>query len=72
MVKAIIYKETPPPSQNAVKKGLCKCSAKYQEVKKSDYLEEGWEGSAIISHGSILSFGCLTFVFNTISSHSDY
>ncbi|KAL2720914.1 PHD finger protein 12 isoform X1 [Vespula squamosa] len=72
MVKAIIYKETTAPSQNTSKKGLCKCSTKYQEVKKSDHLEEGWEGSAIIAHGSILSFGCLTFVFNTLSSHSDY
>ncbi|XP_047349075.1 PHD finger protein 12 isoform X2 [Vespa velutina] len=73
MLKAIIYKENPPhSSQNESKKGLCKCTTKYQEVRKSNYLEEGWEGSAIIAHGSILSFGCFTFIFNTISSQSDY
>ncbi|KAK2585172.1 hypothetical protein KPH14_008671 [Odynerus spinipes] len=72
MVKAIIYKENPPPSQDARKECLCKCSMKYKEVKNNDYLQEGWEGSAIISHGSVLSFGCLTFVFNTVNSHLDH
>lgn len=72
MVKAIIYKENPPPSQETKKEGLCKCSMKQKEVKRNDYPQEGWEGSAIISHGSIISFGCLTFVFNTVNSRLNH
>lgn len=44
---------------------LCKCSIKCN-TRMSKQLEEGWEGSAIIAHGSILTFGCLMFVFNTL------
>ena len=39
------------------------------EVKNKNHLEEGWEGSAIVAHGSTLTFGCLMFVFNTINAH---
>lgn len=41
----------------------CKCSTKSQP---SEELDEGWENSAIVQHGSVLSFGCLVFVFNTL------
>lgn len=40
----------------------CKCSLKNCN---SDSVEEGWEGSALLSHGSIISFGCLMFLFTT-------
>ncbi|XP_012257492.2 PHD finger protein 12 [Athalia rosae] len=30
------------------------------------YLEKGWEGSALVAHGSILRFGCLVFLFSTV------
>lgn len=29
-------------------------------------LEKGWEGSAILSHGSLIRFGCLAYVFSVI------
>ncbi|XP_076236839.1 PHD finger protein 12 [Calliopsis andreniformis] len=48
---------------------LCKCNLTKSKIKNTDHLEEGWEGSAIIAHGSTLTFGCLTFVFNTINAH---
>ncbi|XP_020294900.1 PHD finger protein 12-like isoform X2 [Pseudomyrmex gracilis] len=32
---------------------------------------EGWEGSAVIAHGSIISFGCIMFVFNVLNMHVD-
>lgn len=29
-------------------------------------LDKGWEGSAVISHGTLLRFGCLAYVFSVI------
>lgn len=42
----------------------CKCILN----KKSNLIhnEEGWEGSAIIDHGSTVTFGCLAFLFSTV------
>lgn len=34
-------------------------------------LEKGWEGSAILTHGSLLRFGCLAYVFCVIDSIID-
>ncbi|KAK0081012.1 hypothetical protein PV325_012941 [Microctonus aethiopoides] len=45
----------------------CKCSVIDQEGTNSVYTQAGWEGSAIIAHGSILTFGCLVFVFSTVA-----
>ena len=41
----------------------CKCSRKMPLIS---HLDEGWESSAIVQHGSILSFGCLVFVFHKL------
>lgn len=48
---------------------LCKCeplSHISNSYNNSNYLEEGWEGSALVAHGSILRFGCLVFLFSTV------
>ncbi|KAJ8953724.1 hypothetical protein NQ314_007334 [Rhamnusium bicolor] len=38
----------------------CCCSNNPEELKK------GWEGSAILNHGSLLRFGCVSFVFSIV------
>lgn len=47
---------------------LCKCESLDHMSNNYDnsYLEEGWEGSALVAHGSILRFGCLVFLFSTV------
>ncbi|XP_031626083.1 PHD finger protein 12 [Contarinia nasturtii] len=42
----------------------CKCKA-YPP------LEKGWEGSAILTHGSLIRFGCLAYVFSVIDNIHD-
>lgn len=49
---------------------LCKCNINHN-TRINEHLEEGWEGSAIIAHGSTITFGCLTFVFNTLHMYVD-
>lgn len=45
----------------------CKCSVLDQDDENQVYTQAGWEGSAIVAHGSILTFGCLVFVFSTVT-----
>ncbi|KAF7989973.1 hypothetical protein HCN44_008647 [Aphidius gifuensis] len=45
----------------------CKCSVLDQDDENEVYTQAGWEGSAIVAHGSILTFGCLVFVFSTVN-----
>ncbi|CAK9820366.1 PHD finger protein 12 [Anthophora plagiata] len=68
-VKAIIKEKVLFQKQTEKKRVLCKCNLTKYEAKNKDHLEEGWEGSAIVAHGSTLAFGCLMFVFNTINAH---
>lgn len=68
-VKAIIKEKLLSQDQIEDQKVLCKCNSKRLETKNKNHLEEGWEGSAIVAHGSTLTFGCLMFVFNTINAH---
>lgn len=42
----------------------CKCDDKLLQV----YHRNGWEGSAILHHGSLIQIGCLQFVFS-ITAH---
>lgn len=37
-------------------------------VNNSEELKKGWEGSAILNHGSLLRFGCVSFVFSIVES----
>lgn len=69
IIKTILHKETSCLEENAHtdERILCKCNIKHD----SSNLEEGWEGSAIIAHGSTISFGCLMFVFNTLDMYVD-
>lgn len=39
----------------------CSCTFNNNET-----LSSGWEGSAIINHGSLLRFGCICFVFSYV------
>lgn len=68
IIKTILHKKETACLQEYAHKNdkiLCKCNV------KQDALEEGWEGSAIIAHGSTITFGCLTFVFNTLNLYVD-
>lgn len=49
------------------KRVSCKCSVLEHEDTNEVYTQAGWEGSAIVAHGSILTFGCLVFVFSTVA-----
>ncbi|XP_017764229.1 PREDICTED: PHD finger protein 12 isoform X2 [Eufriesea mexicana] len=68
-VKAIIKEKVLSEEQIENESVLCKCNVTRFESRNKDQLEEGWEGSAIVAHGSTLAFGCLMFVFNTINAH---
>ncbi|XP_017891291.1 PHD finger protein 12 isoform X3 [Ceratina calcarata] len=69
-VRSIIKERTLSREQAEETRVSCKCNKLTKhKAKNTDRLEEGWEGSAIVAHGSTLSFGCLIFVFNTINAH---
>lgn len=34
------------------------------------FLREGWEGTAILRHGTIIKFGCIQFVFSVVDYDS--
>ncbi|XP_063984008.1 PHD finger protein 12 [Diachasmimorpha longicaudata] len=53
-------------------RGSCKCCVMDQNDGNSVYTQAGWEGSAIVAHGSILTFGCLVFVFSTVAVQSKH
>lgn len=39
----------------------CSCMGKnFEEIKG------GWEGTAVLNHGSLLRFGCISFVFSIV------
>ncbi|XP_066148916.1 PHD finger protein 12 [Euwallacea fornicatus] len=40
----------------------CCCSTAFEDMKR------GWEGSAILNHGSLLKFGCISFVFSIVEN----
>ncbi|KAL1500825.1 hypothetical protein ABEB36_006260 [Hypothenemus hampei] len=40
----------------------CCCSTSIEDLKC------GWEGSAILDHGSLLKFGCISFVFSIVEN----
>lgn len=47
---------------------LCYCDRKSDQKSNSC----GWEGSAILNHGSLINFGCLEFTFSVTSFGIDY
>ncbi|XP_043463702.1 PHD finger protein 12 [Leptopilina heterotoma] len=57
-----ISKSQPSSPSEHIKRFNCKCVLNRKLVCK----EDGWEGSAIIDHGSTVSFGCLAFLFSTV------
>lgn len=46
----------PPPAN-------CQCLTR-------PFLREGWEGTALLSHGTLLRFGCISFVFSIVDYDS--
>lgn len=73
MIKTILHKEETVPLQqyiHGIDKTSCKCNRR-RDITANKHPEEGWEGSAIIAHGSIITFGCLMFVFNTPGTYVD-
>ena len=66
-IKKIANQKVPVPPIEHTKRFECKCStnnSNFREVRN----EEGWEGSAIIDHGSTVTFGCLEFIFSTVDT----
>lgn len=63
-IKKIAYKNN-PITINDKDDEVCKCKCAIKKGKKivNDLMDQGWEGSAILDHGSIVTFGCLNFVF---------
>jgi len=45
----------------------CRCDNDYESKPKESY---GWEGAAVLKHGSLIKFGCLEFVF-CVNSFAD-
>lgn len=73
MIKTILHKEEIVSLQQhtyGINKIPCKCNSK-REIAANNHPEEGWESSAIIAHGSTITFGCLMFVFNTSGTYVD-
>ncbi|EFN85607.1 PHD finger protein 12 [Harpegnathos saltator] len=73
MIKTILHKEEEVSLQqhtHEINKVLCKCNRK-RDITTNKHPEEGWEGSAIIAHGSTITFGCLMFIFNTSGTYVD-
>lgn len=68
MIKNILHKEEVAclPEHASIERISCKCNR-----KRKMHLDEGWEGSAIIAHGSVIIFGCLPFIFNTLNAYVD-
>lgn len=48
---------------------LCQCDRRRPEEPPSAC---GWEGSAILNHGSLINFGCLEFTFSVTDFGVDY
>ncbi|XP_011506236.1 PREDICTED: PHD finger protein 12 [Ceratosolen solmsi marchali] len=69
VIKQIANRNTPIAIDGApVKQCTCKCANRRERRNSSDCIDQGWEGSAMVDHGSILTFGCLTFVFSVVNS----
>ncbi|XP_043274528.1 PHD finger protein 12 [Venturia canescens] len=66
--KAIAKRANSPErgSTNGKRVLSCKCNVLENETDDRVYTQSGWEGSAIVAHGSILTFGCLVFVFSAV------
>ena len=47
---------------------LCQCDRRRAEEPSTC----GWEGSAILNHGSLITFGCLEFTFSLTDFGVDY
>ncbi|CAG9862625.1 unnamed protein product [Phyllotreta striolata] len=54
--------ETKMSAVDCVERLECCC------INNSEELKKGWEGSAILKHGSLLRFGCVSFVFSIVES----
>ena len=57
-------------TENSESVGI-KCKCVNRNINSNKPFTEGWEGSAIIDHGSIISFGCLTYVFSTVDKFTN-
>lgn len=47
-------------AMDCLNKMECSCTNGVEDLRG------GWEGSAILSHGSLLRFGCVSFVFSIV------
>ncbi|XP_011633116.1 PHD finger protein 12 isoform X2 [Pogonomyrmex barbatus] len=73
ILKTILHKEEATCLEEYAHRNdkvLCNCNIK-RNTRINEHLEEGWEGSALIAHGSTITFGCLMFVFNTLNVYVD-
>ncbi|XP_001605754.1 PHD finger protein 12 [Nasonia vitripennis] len=71
IIKKIAYRNKPATVNTPEKQCICKCAKRKERYNSDiDSMGEGWEGSAMVDHGSILTFGCLTFVFSVVDVYT--
>ncbi|XP_058804724.1 PHD finger protein 12 [Phymastichus coffea] len=70
IIKKIANRNRHPTENSVPKMYNCKCAKRMERYSGSNYMNQGWEGSAMIDHGSIVSFGCLTFVFSVVDQYT--
>ncbi|XP_014214341.1 PHD finger protein 12 [Copidosoma floridanum] len=67
VIRRIANKNKPASNNNLNKEYNCKCAnKKSNRGVDGNYSDQGWEGSAMVDHGSVITFGCLTFVFSVV------
>ncbi|CAH0548546.1 unnamed protein product [Brassicogethes aeneus] len=60
-------------ANDGIEKIDCLCAGNVANVANAsdqNDLKTGWEGSAILNHGSLLRFGCISFVFSIVECSS--
>ncbi|KAJ8680887.1 hypothetical protein QAD02_016674 [Eretmocerus hayati] len=68
--KIVDRNRRPAPISTTEKPCFCQCAHRERKLNDTSYIEQGWEGSAMVDHGSILVFGCLSFVFSIVNQFS--
>ena len=46
----------------AEESAICNCKGRHPMIA-------AWEGTALLQHGFLLKFGCLSFVFSIVDNH---
>lgn len=65
-IRKIAYRNKPAEAYISDKQCVCKCARQRDKLQNRNSLDQGWEGSGMVDHGSIIKFGCHTFVFSVV------